>query len=246
MTNQGASSSSQDKRTPIKCDFCGRFGHLQEDCGLKMAREKEAEKGKASAGTRNRCWFCGKEGHVMANCPKNRSAPQKAGFWGRRIPKIDEVLEKEAPSTSQETGVNAVEKKEPTKLMYTPVWINGMKIELCLVDQGSQPNLVPLREITRTGIPFISEINWVRAYDNTIGKAIGRFMANLKIGSVEEKDVEFLVLDTIDFPFLGLGTLKNMGINVKCRQHELHHEDSGEIIKYSAITMEELEKERKN
>ena len=246
--NRGAPSSSQEKRMPIKCDFCGRYGHLQEDCRLRIAREKESEKSKASgsSGARNRCWFCGKEGHVMANCPKNKSAPQKAGLWGRRLSKIDEVPEKEAASASQGADVNAVEEKQPTKLMYTPVWINGMKFERCLVDQGSQPNLVPLKEMTRTGIPFVSEINWVRAYDNTIGKAIGRFTANLKIGSVEEKDVEFLVSDTIDFPFVGLGTLKDMGMNIKCRQHELHHEDSGEIIKCSAITMEELEKERKN
>ena len=38
--NQEASSSNQEKRTPIKCDYCGRFGHLQEDCRLRMAREK--------------------------------------------------------------------------------------------------------------------------------------------------------------------------------------------------------------
>ena len=244
--NQEASSSNQEKRTPIKCGYCGRFGHLQEDCRLRMAREKEAEKVKASTGARNKCWFCGKEGHVMANCPKNKSAPQKAGLWGRRLSKIDEVPEKDAASTSEKREVNAVEEKEPVKLMYTPVWINGMKFERCLVDQGSQPNLVPLREMTRTGIPFVSEINWVRAYDNTIGKAIGRFTANLKIGSVEEKDVEFLVSDTIDSPFVGLGTLRDMGMDIRCKQHELHHQDSGEIIKCSAITMEELEKGRKN
>ena len=81
-----------------------------------MVREKEAEKDKVSTGIRNRCWFCGKEGNVMANCSKNQSAPQKAGLWGRRLSRIDEVLEKEAASTSQEAGVNAVEKKEPTKL----------------------------------------------------------------------------------------------------------------------------------
>ena len=99
--------------------------------------------------------------------------------------------------------------------------------------------------MTPTGIIFVNEINWVRTYDNTIGKAIGRFTANLKIGSVEEKDVEFLVSYTIDFPFVGLGTLKDMGINIKCGRHKLYHEDSGEIIKCSAITMEELEKKEK-
>ena len=65
----------------------------------------------------------------MANCPKNKIAPQKTGLWGRRLSKIDEVSEKDAPGSSREAGVNAVEKKEPAKLMYTPVWINGMKFE---------------------------------------------------------------------------------------------------------------------
>ena len=139
LPNQGASSLNQEKRTPIKCDFYGRYGHLQEDCRLRMMREREAEKGKTSGSSRarNRCWFCGKEGHVMANCPKNKSALQKTRLWGRRLSKIDDVQEEEAASTSQGAGVNAIEKKEPTKLMHTLVWKNGMKFERCLVDQGS-------------------------------------------------------------------------------------------------------------
>ena len=100
--------------------------------------------------------------------------------------------------------------------------------------------------MTRSGIPFVSEVNWVWAYDNTIGKMVGKFIANLRIGSIEEENVAFPVSDTIDFPFVGLGTLEDMGIIIKCRQHELHHEDPGKVVKCFAITMEELEKERKN
>ena len=51
----------------------------------------------------------------MANCPKNKSAPQKAGLWGRRLSKIDEVPEKDAASTSEKKEVNACRGERTSK-----------------------------------------------------------------------------------------------------------------------------------
>ena len=243
LAGQGA-SSSQEKGSSIKCDFCGRYGHHQDNCRLRLARRKESEKVKASGSSegKNRCWFCGKEGHLMANCPKNRSTSRRAEPWGKGLSRINEVQEGGKDESSHGAGVNSIEKEKPKELMHTPIWINGIRFERCLVDPGSQTNLIPLREMTRSGIPFVSEVNWVRAYDNTIGKTMGRFTSSLKIGSIKGENVEFLVSDNIDLPFVGLQTLGDMGFNIRCKDHELHHEESGEIVRCTAISMTNLEK----
>ena len=180
----------------------------------------------------------------MANCPRNRLMSQRTGLWGKGLSRINEVHHEEDGGASQGVEVNSAKKEKPRELMHTPIWVNGVKFEKCLVDPGSQTNLVPLKEMTRSGIPFVSEVNWVRAYDNTIGKTMGRFAASLKIGSIEEKEVDFLVSDNIDFPFVGLQTLGDMGFNVRCKEHELHHEKSGETVRCTAVSMAKLEEEK--
>ena len=123
-----------------------------------------------------------------------------------------------------------------------PMWIHGVKFEKCLVDPGSQANIMPLREMTRTGIPFVSEVNLVKAYDNAVSKTMGKFVANLKIDSIEGRDVEFLVSENVDYPLIGLQTLGEMGIDVRCKEHELRQEASGKVVRCTATSLVELEK----
>ena len=77
-----------------------------------------------------------------------------------------------------------------------------------------------------------------------IDRTMGRFTVGLRISLIKGEKVDFLVFGSIDFPFVGLETLGDMGIVIRCKEHELHHEHSGVVVRCTTILMEALEKEK--
>ena len=47
-----------------KCDFCGRLGHLEQECRTKKAA--------ASGQNSVKCFNCEKSGHIAVNCPNTQ------------------------------------------------------------------------------------------------------------------------------------------------------------------------------
>ena len=47
-----------------KCDFCGRLGHLEQECRMN----KRAALGQTSI----KCFNCKKSGHIAATCPNKQ------------------------------------------------------------------------------------------------------------------------------------------------------------------------------
>ena len=251
--DDGASSSTPKGRSELmRCDYCGRFGHTAESC-FKKARDIKEISQEPEIKERNKagCWFCGKEGHVMANCPKRRARERSPPPYmpkGKRLFAITED-EESIDSDQKEKGppresvVNAADQESRT-LMFTPLWVQGVKIDRCLVDTGSEVNVFPLKDMTKNGFSYsLDGVHLIKSFDGSVSKSLGKFEGSARFGpSKDERGMEFLVSEHVAYPIIGLPTLKEFDLNIDCKKHELVDGQSGSIVRCTATSLDKLKK----
>ena len=87
-------------------------------------------------------------------------------------------------------------------LMFTPVSVNGVKFSRCLVDTGSEVNLIPTRAITANGFSYSpGEISAIKGFNGHEGQIIGGLLAQVQLGPmIEPKQVCFWVSPDVQLP----------------------------------------------
>ena len=151
---------------------------------------------------------------------------------------------KEGPSTNTIAG--PMEKAKT--LMFTPISVNGVKFSRCLVDTGSEVNLIPTRAVTANGFSYSpGEISAIKGFDGHEGQIIGGLLAQVQLGPMTEpKQIRFWVSPDVQYPIIGLPTLKECGMLVDCTSHCLVERTSGLSVSCSAVIMPHKGKKEKN
>lgn len=72
----------------------------------------------------------------------------------------------------------------------------------------------------------------------------GKICDKLEDWTDRRENVEFLFFEHIDFTFVGLHTLGDMGFNIRFRNHVMYHEVSEKIVRCSAVLLASLEKDK--
>ena len=169
-----------------------------------------------------------------------------------RIDRYNQAKEREGkadpqPSTSQgqTASVSRIEEGNgDVTLLYTPACINGHDFRRCMVDTGSEVNVLPLREAVRLGIAFDPcAITQIIGFNGSPSPVEGMAECSLHV-SPGNKAVsqQFLVTNGVSGgPILGFPALEALGLSVNCKDRELLEPSTGKVVRCAAAT-----KPRKN
>ena len=190
----------------------------------------------------SKCWcdFCKTSTHNTENC----FTKQRIDRYNAR--KAQEKAEKETregrPGTSGGDGkVSCVsqvnEENWDNDLLYTPAIIAGHFFRRCLIDTGSDVNLLPYREAVRYGISFDPcAIKRIMGFNGAPSAVEGEAHCEVNMSPCTEGvSSPFLVTKGLSgFPILGLPALSSLGLSVHCGDRELVHRDTGRMVRCSA------------
>ena len=247
----------------LKCSYCGRKGHVEEDCRLKKGDERfgfpkrkyDGKRPKASSIVEEKgqekvvkaisvkCDVCG-GCHKRENCLQNKAVKARTGL--ESIPESVSSIERSQASTSagkSQASVSVVREGDggvgEKTLVHAPIHFNGVKFANCLIDTGSQVNLMPASHATRHGFACRRDgIRAIRGFDGSPGRIFGTVEGELSIGRGDSQQDEFLVSPDISRPIVGMPALKKRGLCINCGEHEIFNPMTGDIILCSAVTEE--------
>ena len=143
----------------------------------------------------------------------------------------EESVTTEEASSSQTNAVSGGSAVIRT-LMYTPATIGDVSFPRCLVDTGSEVNILPVRDVTKHRFAYDpAAVKVVKSFDGKNGTILGGLTCSLSIGPEKEpKQANFLVCPDIDVPIVGFPTLNEFGLTVDCEKHEISSSKSGQVV----------------
>ena len=122
------------------------------------------------------------------------------------------------------------------KLLYTPIFIEGVRLPRCLIDTGAQVNLIPKRDVVKQGWHFdFTGAKKICGFDGAPRGMDGVFTGTIKIGPTTLEEVDFQVCPQISVPIVGMDTLGKMGFNVNCRDGKLCQQSTGKYVQCSMV-----------
>ena len=200
----------------------------------KKAKDSKTEKGLY-------CTFCHKSNHTADTCWAKADAEgrPRPNFRGSKALAADPVKGNTvsgAGSAVQECS--AVRASMPCTLLHAPCWLNGQRVSKCLIDTGSEVNLMSLREATRRSIPFApGGVQAIKGFSGDITSVMGIAMCNMGFfPDVDTTQVEFLVVKNLsDGPIIGMPTLSAFGLGVDCVRPGLFQVSTGKVLTCSAV-----------
>ena len=190
-----------------------------------------------------RCPFCGKPNHTEVQCWKKMAAegnppPHWKGQDVKRPPMDNEKKDIAGPSTPPVVQETARDEAGLKTLLYTPAVINDVRFSRCLVDTGSEVNLISIRDAIKHGFAFSpGGVQRIRGFNGSESAVNGMMKCCLQVGtSMSCHDAEFLVTADVTVPVIGLPALSALGISVDCKSHELTDLKTGDVVRCSAAT----------
>ena len=146
--------------------------------------------------------------------------------------------ETSSSSDSQEAKVTNVQASADgsTQLLYTPALVNGSRFSRCLIDTGSEVNVMPKSAAVKFGYT-ISKAGVKALIDFHGGSSAvdGSTALELQIGPTTIKGCEFLISPAISVPIIGMPALHALGITVDCMAGELVEKTTGATVKCSVV-----------
>ena len=190
------------------------------------------------------CPRCGRKGHDESMCQFHyesvkawRNKPRQQ--WKAKQEK-KEAASEQKPSSSNEAGpskgkVSMVCIEDQTAL-HSPVWINGIKFTRCLIDSGSEVNLISVKDAIKHGFSYeLGGIKKISGFNGSSSPVDGLMDCEIRLGpSGETKKVEFLVTPNVTIPILGCPALTELGLMMDCKERILM-DDQGNIVRCSAV-----------
>ena len=228
-----------------KCTYCGLATHAKENCWQRLYHEMGIDASKGGS----ICLYCGLRGHGERTCVKkmrddarNRNrdnkgpnVPMRTGANAVELGGERQRVNQNEPVPSTSSGFAGTE-IERTR-MLTPIKVDNIRFPECLVDTGSEVNLIPLKDVKENGlIVSPGRIQAIKAFDGRRAEILGTISGKLQFGPKQDGGMaEFLVSGGITQPVIGLPTLKDFGFSVDCVNHSLNNVDTGEMVRCSAV-----------
>ena len=125
---------------------------------------------------------------------------------------------------------------EDQTALHTPIWINGVKFPRCLIDTGSEVNVMSVKDAIKHGFKYeMGGIQKITGFNGTTSAVDGMMMCKVQLGLCGEgKEVEFLVTAGPTIPIIGCPTLAELRISLDCQERILSDEQ-GNIVRCSAV-----------
>ena len=107
--------------------------------------------------------------------------------------------------------------------LYTPVWLNGVHFPRCLIDTGSEANLISVRDAIKYGMQYeMGGIEAIRGFNAMTSPVDGLMHCEIRLERCgEAKQADFLVSSAVTIPIIGLPTLSDLEVMVDCRERLL-------------------------
>ena len=187
------------------------------------------------------CPHCGRYGHKESVCHFKFAALhgwKKPYKWQKKSNRGSAQPEGN-PSTSGEKeksgNVSMIHIEDQTAL-HTPIWINGVKFPRCLIDTGSEVNVMSVKDAIKHGFKYeMGGIQKITGFNGNTSAVDGMMMCKVQLGLCGEgKEVEFLVTAGPTIPIIGCPTLAELRISLDCQERILSDEQ-GNIVRCSAV-----------
>lgn len=187
------------------------------------------------------CTYCKRFGHPTENCIRRLRSigllvewPRSGQKDGQKKGKRMLVAEKEGKTVVASASTETVR-----TLLFTLVLISGIRFPRCLIDTGSEVNIISVKDATKHGLAFTpGGVLVLKDFNNDSVPVQGQLTANLSIGrGSNDRTADFLVTSNTSVPIIGLPTLKAFGLSVDCAAHELRDTSTGNVVRCSAVNV---------
>ena len=225
-----------------ECTYCGKRGHSVYDCLIKKQHEERGVKPwQGMIDSWGNCRYCRRRGHKESECRdklRDEALKKGAGSSNWQAPKPPFSPKPPKPPPEQ---TNTVENRDPfiekRRSVYAPIQLDGIKFSRCLIDTGSQVNLIPKADVTRNQfVVSKNEIKEIYGFNGVPGQILGTVTGSLKLGpNKEPREASFMVSSEITTPIIGFPTLRDFGLSINCQKHEIVNEQTGESVFCSVV-----------
>lgn len=206
------------------------------------------------------CWWCGSRLHHKDKCPVryggkfNTNVPEQLRIKTNVAEKKVNVLEinktemeinktgneiVETPEISETLPVceftiqkvqHNVEKWKEGTLFRTPLWLGHKQIAGCLLDTGSEANILPLDQCLKHGFTYQTldrPIHLSGFMTGVSSSPVGSVEFTTSIGPSHALPVRFLVVEGAKETIVGLPTLVKAGLVLNCDNGEVECAQTG-------------------
>ena len=218
------------------CPYCKSGFHQLSDCLLKKIHDYEIE------------------------AQKKKQERKKAALVAETAAATAEILGESSSSAqvnaAKGKGKKGTETKKPVKesdldadskyetgnrsLMFVRANIHNTEVKRCLIDTGSEVNILPQKLAEECSIPYTTEekLPAVVGFDGSPGKIVGKLRTSIRIGpsAQQRTGVDFLVCPSVQYPIIGFPTLHKMGMGVNCLTRELKDFNTGHVVQCCSFT----------
>ena len=143
------------------------------------------------------CFGCGKEGHIKSRCPERSS--KNFGSNSRR-----NYNEQRSPQTEKEANYESSSVRKIGQTLYVKMRI-GEKTHNCLIDTGSEVNLIPQADVEEHIVAPSSKV--LEAANGTTVSVLGEVDIVLEVAK-KEILTKFFVSDQLEEIIIGVGWLQ--------------------------------------
>ena len=159
--------------------------------------------------------------------------------WRAKAERKEAAPEQRTP-TDSEAGpskgkVSMVCVNDQTAL-HSPVWINGVKFTRCLIDSGSEVNLISVKDAIKHGFGYeLGGIKTISGLNGSSSPVDGLMDCDIRLGpSGGTKEVDFLVAPNVTIPILGCPALTKLCLVMDWKEKILT-DDQGNVVRCSAV-----------
>ena len=148
------------------------------------------------------CPRCGNKGHDESMCQYQyesyrtwRTKPKTQ--WKPKQEKKEAASEQKASSSTEagpSKGMVAMVCVEDQTALHSPIWINGVKFTRCLIDSGSEVNVISVKDAVKNGFVYeLGGIKKISGFNGSSSPVDSLMDCDIRLGqSGETKKVEFL------------------------------------------------------
>ena len=215
---------------------------------MKMVLKNQSPEGQGSEkkekvsddrDNRIRCGYCIKSNHTEdSRWSKMMAQGIKPLGWCKRAhsPTAGPSGEKSGNGERKQDG-KTLKIAALRTLMYTPAEVNGIPFRCCLVDTGSQANVISVRDATKHGISYRpGGIQRLEGFNGSVSPVCGMVDCEVNFGSGNEtRTVEFVLTSNVTVHILGLPALQDFQVLVDCAAHELVDARTGSTVRCSMV-----------